>query len=92
MLAQGVVSQEALVAQTPDEYVELAVTLATHTERLSALRQWLRGKLLQSSLTHADTFCGRAGVGLPGRVAAVREHIDRDLIFSHMGHPGMAHS
>ena len=39
-----------LIAQTPDEYVEIAVRLASDLPRLAALRAGLRERMRQSSL------------------------------------------
>ena len=45
-----------LVAQTEDEYVQIAVRLATHVQDLDTLRQSLRSRLSQSPLTDGARF------------------------------------
>jgi protein O-GlcNAc transferase len=45
-----------LVAKTPDEYVELAVSLATDSDKLSILRANLRDRMAHSPLTDAKRF------------------------------------
>ncbi len=45
-----------LVAKTPDEYIELAVSLATDIEKLSILRVSLRDRMAHSPLTDAKRF------------------------------------
>jgi protein O-GlcNAc transferase len=46
----------ALVAKTPDEYVELAVSLTTDIEKLSFLRTNLRDRMAHSPLCDAERF------------------------------------
>jgi Glycosyl transferase family 41 len=45
-----------LVAQTPDEHVALAASLAQDPERLSVLRKGLRQRMAASPLTNAAAF------------------------------------
>jgi predicted O-linked N-acetylglucosamine transferase (SPINDLY family) len=48
-----------LIARSPDEYVDLAVNLATDRERLTELRRTLRERLRQSSLVDAPRFAAQ---------------------------------
>jgi protein O-GlcNAc transferase len=45
-----------LIAQTPEQYVEIVSHLAREWDRLAGLRQTLRGKLKQSPLMDAERF------------------------------------
>lgn len=45
-----------LIAGTPDEYVQIAVDLASDVERLQSLRKRLRGMMAHSPLTDAKRF------------------------------------
>ena len=45
-----------LIASSPDEYIEIAVRLATDPQRLASLRRELRGKLLASRLVDGPAF------------------------------------
>jgi predicted O-linked N-acetylglucosamine transferase (SPINDLY family) len=48
-----------LIARSPDEYVTLAVNLATDRERLTELRRTLRERMRQSSLVDAPRFAAQ---------------------------------
>jgi predicted O-linked N-acetylglucosamine transferase (SPINDLY family) len=50
------VGLKELVAQTPEEYVEIAVNLARNMNRLLSLRTQLRDMMTRSSLTNANQF------------------------------------
>jgi predicted O-linked N-acetylglucosamine transferase (SPINDLY family) len=45
-----------LIAKTREEYVEIAINLATDINKLQSLRAKLRDMLLQSPLTNAEQF------------------------------------
>jgi predicted O-linked N-acetylglucosamine transferase (SPINDLY family) len=60
-----------LIAQTPDQFVEIAVALANDTSRLSALRPTLRGRMERSPLMDATRFARNIETALPRHVAAV---------------------
>lgn len=45
-----------LIAETPDEYCRIAMTLASDLPRLGTLRSNLRGQLLASELCHQEKF------------------------------------
>jgi protein O-GlcNAc transferase len=48
--------QPELIAQTPEQYVEIVLRLASDIARLAELRQMLRGKLEQSPLMDRERF------------------------------------
>jgi protein O-GlcNAc transferase len=50
------VGHRELIAQTADEYVELAVGLANDMTRLQSIRQSLRGEMARSPLCDAERF------------------------------------
>jgi predicted O-linked N-acetylglucosamine transferase (SPINDLY family) len=77
---------DELVAQTPDEYVNIAAALAGDAARLAALRAGMRERMRQSPLMDAERFtrnleaayrgmwrswcAGQSGKGLLGKMAA----------------------
>ncbi|MEE8370919.1 MAG: tetratricopeptide repeat protein [Sphingomonadales bacterium] len=52
----GVIGLEELVAESPEEYVEIAVDLARNPDRLLALRAGMRQRLLASSLCDGHSY------------------------------------
>ncbi len=50
------IGMERLAAQTPQEYVEIAVQLASDINRIAALRQEIRTKLLDSDLLNGPRY------------------------------------
>ena len=60
-----------LAAETPEQYVQLAVDLAGDLPRLQALRAGLRERLRQSPLMDGAEFHTKRRAGLPRHVAKV---------------------
>jgi protein O-GlcNAc transferase len=50
------VGAKELIGETAEEYVEIAVSLASDTKRLQSLREGLRNVMAQSPLTNANQF------------------------------------